>query len=752
MVTAHTDLVFDPQAQLTVIPPNDRRRGVSFAQWDEDAPTLRRLVLSHTTHARHIRKASEDADCDAVLPILLALVPRPDNDYDPRAIAVTAPPSHGGDVLERHLGYLYSQWLDGLGPLIRDLTEHSPVPVGCHGYIELDEVDRDWPHDDESWDISDGDPLSPTEEEKLGYTIGSVRLLLPEPNALKPLVARYIAERRSASAACPESDGSRVETQLRQAQVNRFAHLLSEAHAARQRTGVWGRETDRSRAQDALDSQAHAQNAEWAIWRGRPHGRRGLTALPRAGSGADRIVLLDDGQAAMGEWHLPDGPLTLVDERTRPEALAALTARGVLTSPRPELDALTAFADATVRVADSVWTIHSVEEDVRPAQLPEIGRYDHDSGVLTVYARPHREPVTVLLERHGVTPRQVTWGRPSRATQNHNEQAREPWARITPFTNDRPPWPGEAASPAGWFPLREDVRSLLPEHLLGHLPVVWRSPDHRGGTDPYLERLNRQSMRHLLGAEHTQRLRPARCRLCGDDTFGTPGGLAYCLMCSSRAMQGVVRDTGVDEPWTEIAVWGLRRLAELEFSGPPAQSQLHRLTVTDPTVADAAMLCRFLIPRPGTAVLPVRHRRPARSWPEWLHVAGLLEDGLRTSRGIVSIAVDGHRCRSMLERHIDDFLHHRSIPHEVEPAYPRHADLNTTGLRADWLLPDGTFVEALGFPNKPAYAAKVARKRRLAGLLGIPLVTVTAEDLHRLPEVFAPWLTAASDSVQPPVG
>ncbi|UOY03692.1 hypothetical protein [Blastococcus sp. PRF04-17] len=107
------------------------------------------------------------------------------------------------------------------------------------------------------------------------------------------------------------------------------------------------------------------------------------------------------------------------------------------------------------------------------------------------------------------------------------------------------------------------------------------------------------------------------------------------------------------------------------------------------------------------------------------------------------MATDGHPCRSMFERHIDDFLHHRGIAHDIEPAYPRHADLNTTGLRADWLLDDGTYVEALGMPDEPAYAAKVARKRELAEHTGIRLITLTVEDLTRLPEIFAFWLPAA---------
>ncbi len=204
----------------------------------------------------------------------------------------------------------------------------------------------------------------------------------------------------------------------------------------------------------------------------------------------------------------------------------------------------------------------------------------------------------------------------------------------------------------------------------------------------------------------------------------------------------MLRDTGEDGAWTEAVVYALRRLAETEFSGPPSLAQLARVCVPsdDPRRVDEAMLCRFLVPRPASTLLSARPARPARTWTEWLGHAGLLTDGVRTSMGTATRATDGHLCRSLFERHVDDFLHHWGVAHEPEPAYPRHPELNTTGLRADWRLADGTFVEALGLLTREAYAAKVTRKRELARHHGLRLVTVTAEDLDRLPEVFAPWL------------
>ncbi|UOY03691.1 hypothetical protein [Blastococcus sp. PRF04-17] len=160
MAPTQTGLYFDAEAQLTVLPPGDLQRGFGFAVWRDAAPAFRRFILAHTHDLNRIIPAPEEADCAALIPALLALVPRPDNDYDSRAIAVTAPPSHEGDVLDRHLGYLYGKWLHRMSPLIQDLTTYSPVPVGCHGYIELHEL-RDWDNADEPWTPSTDCPPQP---------------------------------------------------------------------------------------------------------------------------------------------------------------------------------------------------------------------------------------------------------------------------------------------------------------------------------------------------------------------------------------------------------------------------------------------------------------------------------------------------------------------------------------------------------------------------------------------------------------
>jgi hypothetical protein len=102
------------------------------------------------------------------------------------------------------------------------------------------------------------------------------------------------------------------------------------------------------------------------------------------------------------------------------------------------------------------------------------------------------------------------------------------------------------------------------------------------------------------------------------------------------------------------------------------------------------------------------------------------------------MAADGHPCRSLGERSVDDWLSARGIEHEPEPAWPVHQVLNPSGaLRADWRLVDGTYVEFAGMLTDEGYAAGIADKVRLAEASGLRLVVVTPEDLGRLAQILS---------------
>jgi hypothetical protein len=120
------------------------------------------------------------------------------------------------------------------------------------------------------------------------------------------------------------------------------------------------------------------------------------------------------------------------------------------------------------------------------------------------------------------------------------------------------------------------------------------------------------------------------------------------------------------------------------------------------------------------------------SWLRALILAGVLEDGTqRTSRGIRCIAADGHKCLSLAEKTVDDWLTDHNISHEKEPLYPYHARLNPSGMRADWKAHD-TLIEYAGLLSEPEYAAKMETKQALAKEFGFSLIVIRPDDILSL--------------------
>jgi hypothetical protein len=99
-------------------------------------------------------------------------------------------------------------------------------------------------------------------------------------------------------------------------------------------------------------------------------------------------------------------------------------------------------------------------------------------------------------------------------------------------------------------------------------------------------------------------------------------------------------------------------------------------------------------------------------WSQILSDAGLLDQEVRSGIGIRCTAEDGHVCRSLSEKFIDDWLYRNHIPHEVEPPYPYDHELNTSGMRADFLVED-VWIEFFGLMNRPDYRAKTELKNAL---------------------------------------
>ncbi|MFH9089357.1 hypothetical protein [Streptomyces sp. NPDC017673] len=132
---------YAPDAGLLMVPGDPATdHSPAFAVFDDSVPALRAFVLSRLRR-ESVRPAPPKAKCDAVVPVRVSLVPRPDNDHDTRAVSVAAPPEHGGSVLDRHMGYLHSSALHLTSESIRRLTEET----GTETAVALQVVELDPP-------------------------------------------------------------------------------------------------------------------------------------------------------------------------------------------------------------------------------------------------------------------------------------------------------------------------------------------------------------------------------------------------------------------------------------------------------------------------------------------------------------------------------------------------------------------------------------------------------------------------------
>ena len=203
--------------------------------------------------------------------------------------------------------------------------------------------------------------------------------------------------------------------------------------------------------------------------------------------------------------------------------------------------------------------------------------------------------------------------------------------------------------------------------------------------------------------------------------YGPP---RFCNRCCVRARCGRPR-CGRD-----AALAGVQRLAAA-IEGIPGQqfAQSVSLAGMADERRDSVMVGLIGAPAPDNAKALF-----GATWLRVLQSAGLVGDAWRPARGTYCVAADGHDCRSLAERTIDDFLTAHGIAHEPEPRYPGSTR------RADWRLEDGTFVEYAGLMADAAYAAKMAEKRATAERAGVRLLILVPEDLPDLRRAMASWM------------
>ncbi|MEV6406146.1 hypothetical protein AB0M58_24815 [Streptomyces bobili] len=156
-------ITVDPASGMLMIPAGKAKFALGVGLWDDTVKPfnafIQRELLDTARHKRKegLTRASGSLASARQLHVIVQLVPRPDNDYNPHAISVAAPPSHGGTDIERHLGYMYDRNLVSLGAALRTLASLTDRPLGCHAFVGLtlchpdegdeDEYDMDDPED-----------------------------------------------------------------------------------------------------------------------------------------------------------------------------------------------------------------------------------------------------------------------------------------------------------------------------------------------------------------------------------------------------------------------------------------------------------------------------------------------------------------------------------------------------------------------------------------------------------------------------
>lgn len=120
------------------------------------------------------------------------------------------------------------------------------------------------------------------------------------------------------------------------------------------------------------------------------------------------------------------------------------------------------------------------------------------------------------------------------------------------------------------------------------------------------------------------------------------------------------------------------------------------------------------------------------SWNSSLRVAGLTPHRSHSQRMFKrtnTVALDGHKCDSISEAVIDNWLTRNGMSHVRNAPYPE------TGCKADWSLGGSVFVEYFGLAHdSPRYDRSIQKKRALCEKHRIRLIEIYPKDLYPAPK------------------
>ena len=273
----------------------------------------------------------------------------------------------------------------------------------------------------------------------------------------------------------------------------------------------------------------------------------------------------------------------------------------------------------------------------------------------------------------------------------------------------------------GWYwELHESIEDITPKDVMDTLTKQYA----------WYNKVMKYGLTRAKELGFTKNIRkPQRrsCLLCGEEfiesslpqPFLKRLGVNNLVFCSPCLKDTVLQNTGNENATNEEIIKYLNQLANVIEKVP---TQGFGEGVDDLSNLDSIKLLELLktLNRKPTVK---RIKAVFGSWFNALVEAGVLQDGARqNSRGIQTIAKDGHNCFSLGERTIDDFLYNRGIAHQREPKYP------DSNYRADFLV-GNIFIEYFGLAGNPEYDKKTKDKKKICRKHGVNLISLYPKDL-----------------------
>lgn len=123
----------------------------------------------------------------------------------------------------------------------------------------------------------------------------------------------------------------------------------------------------------------------------------------------------------------------------------------------------------------------------------------------------------------------------------------------------------------------------------------------------------------------------------------------------------------------------------------------------------------------------IRLNRPARklfgTWNKAIIAAGFDPNPVMFAKHY--LAQDGHRCDSMAEKIVDDYLFNRGIKHQVNVLYPWK-----NGMTADFVIGD-TWIEIFGLSGQLESYDKLRRQKlKLAKKYNIQILSISLKEVY----------------------